>query len=189
MRVTLHNYQLDKLLPQKDGVNFAYSEIAHILRDSTIRDLDVRFHNFLRLCQDEAYALQVLSDVDGVISNVGPHAHFYFYLRDKLKLNYRIIRDSREAMRSNYLFQEYLSRAYLRDADTLLFASMYAQQLFFQFYPHLRNFPTAICYPLMRSFPPRSSRATMSLHGKKQVTLGYVGRLSEDKNFPQLIDL
>jgi glycosyltransferase involved in cell wall biosynthesis len=189
MRVTLHDYQLDQSLPQKDGVNFAYSEIAYILRNSTNRDLDVRFHNFLQLCQDETYALQVLSDVDCVISNVGPYAHFYFYLRDKLKLNYRIIRDCREAMRSNYLFQEHLNKAYLRDSDTLLFASMYAQQLFFQFYPHLRDFPTVICYPLMRSFPSRRSRATMSLHSKKQVTIGYVGRLSEDKNFPQLIDL
>lgn len=189
MRITLHDYQLDRMLRQKDGVNLAYNEIASLLDGLSNRHLDIRFHDFLRLCRDEAYAKEVLSDADCVISNVGPHAHFYFYLREKLGLSFRIIRDVREALRSNYLLQEYLCRSYLRDTDMLLFASLYAQQLFLEIYPHLRTFPTAICYPLMRSFPSRNLHSTRRIYDKKQVTLGYVGRLSEDKNFSQLIDL
>lgn len=189
MKIALHNYQPDTMLRQKDGVNLAYNEIASLLAKDPGRDLDVRFHDFLQLCADKSYALEMLSDVDCVISNVGPHAHYYFYLREKLGLSFRIVRDVREAYRSNYLLQEHLCRAYLRETDLVLFASIYAQEVFFHAYPHLRDLPTAICYPLMRSFPTRQAGKRKSISDSKQVTLGYVGRLSEDKNFPQLVDL
>jgi len=189
MKLTLHDYQLDGMLRQRDGVNLAYKEVMSMLKARNYQNIDVDFHNFLKLCQDDVYAYKILSNVDCVISNVGPHAHYYFYLREKFGLSFRIIRDVREALRSNYLLQEYLCRAYLRDTDILIFASEYARQMFFEIYPHLRSLPTVICYPLMRSFPPRKLRKTKTHLKKKQVTLGYVGRLSEDKNFPQLIDL
>src|SRR5690606_9279611 len=93
MRVTLHDYATDPSLPQKDGVNLAHENIAALLKERGDRGLDVRFHDFTRLLADEDYARRVLSAADCVVSNVGPHAHYYFWLRERLGLDFRILRD------------------------------------------------------------------------------------------------
>ena len=75
VRVTLHDYQSDPALTQKDGVNLAHENIAALLREASGEALQVRFHDFNHLLADEAHARAVLSEVDVVVSNVGPHAH------------------------------------------------------------------------------------------------------------------
>jgi len=188
--VTLHDYATDPTLPQKDGVNLAHENIGTLLRAANCDGFRVRFHDFNRLLRDEAYARKVLSHTRCVVSNVGPHAHYYFHLREKLGLDFRIVRDVRTAIWSSYLLQEHLCRPYLRPHDVLLVASHYTRGLYEKMFPHLRTLPTVRCYPLTVGFPPEVGR-WQEPTGKKQgvVTLGYVGRLSEDKNFPDIIEL
>lgn len=190
-RVGLHDYVTDPLLSQKDGANLAHENIAQLLRGCSRPDIEVRFHDFMRLFEDDSYARQTLGNLDCVVSNVGPHAHYYFWLRERMGLSYRIIRDVRTAIWSSYLLQEYLCQPLLRDGDTLLVASRYTQDVYQHIFPHLSRFPSAICYPLTVCFPePRpEARAGMVRQGDAVTTLGYLGRLSEDKNFPDVVDL
>ncbi|MES2497573.1 MAG: glycosyltransferase [Pseudomonadota bacterium] len=189
-RVTLHDYRTDPLLPQKDGVNLAHENFATLLRQQDDPNLIVSFHDFTRLLVDETYAHAMLDDVDCVVSNVGPHAHFYFWLREQLGLNYRIIRDARTAIWSSYLHQEYLCAPYLRAGDTLLVASHYTWGVYNKIFPHLANFPTLLCYPLTACFPvERPVHRAIDRPPGGDFVLGYLGRLSEDKNFPDIVEL
>jgi glycosyltransferase involved in cell wall biosynthesis len=189
MRVTLHDYVSDPSLTQKDGVNLAHENIATLLRSAGDEELQVDFHDFNRLLGDDGYARRVLSRTDCLVSNVGPHAHYYFYLRERLGLDFHIIRDVRTALWSSYLHQEHLLRPYLREHDLLMVASRFTCGIYERMFPHLRDFRSIVCYPLTVAFPdqppPRRPAAALG----DTFTLGYVGRLSEDKNFPDIVEL
>lgn len=67
----------------------------------------------------------------------------------------------------------------------MLFPSEFCRQYFLHLFPRsLNQDNTAVCYPLATSFPeslpPRGPR-----HGFE---LGYIGRVSDDKNFDQVLD-
>lgn len=152
--------------------------------------LDVRFHDFNRLLADDSYAIEILGSTDCVVSNVGPHAHYYFYLRERFRLAFRIIRDVRTALWSSYLFQEYLCHSLLRSDDTLLVSSFYARGVYEALFPRVALYPTLLCYPLSACFPERQSVWRQhTVRPESDLTLGYLGRISEDKNFPDLIRL
>ena len=187
MRITLHDYVTDPLLPQVDGVNLAHENISTLLRSYEGGELDIEFHDFNRILEDERYAYEILAATDCVISNVGPHAHYYFYLREKFSLDFRIIRDVRTAIWSSYLLQENLCAPYLRPKDLLMVSSNYTRGIYEKLFPHLRQNAIFRCYPLTVSFPgqlpPRPEK------DDDKITLGYIGRLSEDKNFPDVVQL
>lgn len=189
MRITLHDYRTDPALPQKDGVNLAHENIAAVLRGSHHERLAVSFHDLNRLLCDEDHAREVLGSTDCVVSNVGPHAHYYFHLRDKLGLDFSIFRDVRTAIWSSYLLQEHLCRPFLRPRDVLMVASHYTHGLYERIFPHLRDASTLRCYPLTVSFPAELPPRAAPGGSPATRTLGYVGRLSEDKNFPDLLEL
>lgn len=190
MRVSLHDYRTDPLLPQKDGVNFAHENISFLLRSQAASDIEVKFHDFNRLLGDLAHAREVLAGIDCVVSNVGPHAHYYFWLRDRLGLDFRIVRDVRTAIWSSYLFQEHLCAPFLRPDDTLMVASHYAWGVYEHMFPHLAKFPAVLCYPLGVSFPqPRPAPRQHWPIYEGTITIGYLGRLSEDKNFLDIVEL
>jgi glycosyltransferase involved in cell wall biosynthesis len=190
MRIALHDYQTDPGLPQKDGVNLAHENIAALLRRQSDSGLSVAFHDFNRLLADRAYAREVLTPADCVVSNVGPHSHYYFYLRDLLDLDFAIVRDVRTAIWSSYLLQEHLCRPYLRQRDVLLVASQYTRGICEKLFPHLRDHRTVLCYPFSVGFPADPPiRPSANNRAPRPFNLGYIGRLSEDKNFPDVIDL
>jgi hypothetical protein len=158
MRVALHDYRTDPALSQKDGVNLAHENIALLLRQAAgphAGGLDVRFHDLNQLLADPAQARAALDGVDCVVSNVGPHAHYYFRLREQLGARFRIVRDVRTAIWSSYLLQEHLCAPLLREGDVLLAASAYTRTLYRQLYPHLQHHPIRRCYPLTVGFPSR----------------------------------
>lgn len=190
VRVTLHRFESDPALPQRDGVNLAHSEINRLLATAAHPGLQVQFHDFDRLVRDAAYARETLAPADCVLCNVGPHAHYYHYLREQLGLDFRIVRDIKTALWSGYLLQESLCEPYLRPGDALLATSHYSRELTRRLFPHLRTRPVHLFEPVLAAAherepaPPRQPRAAGA-----PVTLGYLGRLSEDKNFPQVVDL
>ena len=108
--ITLHHYKSHPNLPQKDGVNHAHEEISEILLSEQRDGIDIRTHDFEKLINNREYAINSLGQCKCVISNVGPHAHYYFYIREKYNLRYKIIRDARTALWSSYLLQEHLSQ-------------------------------------------------------------------------------
>jgi hypothetical protein len=193
-RISLHDYRTDPSLPQKDGVNLAHENIAALMRSVSEQEdprFQVGFHDFYRLMADDDYARQMLASCDVVIANVGPHAHYYFLIREKLGLKYRIVRDVRTALWTSYLLQEHLCQPYLRHDDVLLAGSYYVRGIYEHVFPHLREFPVIRCYPMTVGFPSKEGleSARHQAGGGGALILGYVGRLSEDKNFPSIIDL
>ena len=186
MRISLNSYVTDPLLPQKDGVNLAHENITEIFKQLNDPELEVTFHDFNRIISDTDYAKAVLTTTDMVFSNVGPHAHYYFYLRHQLRLDFVIIRDIRTALWSSYLFQEHLCQPYLKANDVLMGSSNYVLGIYNKIFPHLAKVKKIKCYPLMDSFPKQKPvrKSACDLF-----VIGYLGRLSEDKNFPDLIKL
>jgi hypothetical protein len=189
VRVSLHAYQSDPSLPQRDGVNISQTEIVAMLRRLDTPDIRVEFHDFGRLCSDRRYAADVLSKTDCVLSVVGPHAHYYHHLREQLGLEFRILRDVRTALWSSYLLQEALCQPLLRPGDALITPSRYARGLIRRILPHLRTHPIVVFESMFASGETTAGSGVSSRRRHRQMTLGYVGRLSEDKNFPQLVDL
>ena len=190
LRVGAHDYRTDPLLPQKDGVNFAHENISALLKAADPAQFAVEFHDFPNLLEDEDAARKALDGLDCVVSNIGPHAQYYFWLREKLGLDFRIVRDVRTAIWSSYLFQEHLLAPLLRPGDTLMVASHYVWAVYRKMFPHLADYPAELCYPLSVCFPePRPAPRQKGSLQPGLVTIGYLGRLSEDKNFPEIVDL
>jgi len=189
LKITLHEYATDPSLPQKDGVNLAHENIATLARQSDHPSLQFVFHDFVRLISDRNYALSVLSACDCVIANVGPHAHFYFWLREQLELSFIIISDVRTAIWSSYLHQESLCQPLRRPGDILLIASNYTRGIYEHLFPHLKAARIVHCYPLAVSFPLERPRKKLLIQSGQPLTLGYVGRLSADKNFADILTL
>lgn len=187
-RIALHRFVSDRNAPQRDGVNLAHTEINALLQLPEANGFDFQFHDFDRALRDDDYARACLSDVDCVLCNVGPNAHYYHHLRERLQLNFRIVRDVKTALWSCYLLQETLCAPYLRSGDALLATSNYLRVMLRRIFPHLSQHPIALFEPvLVRAAgiappPPRAPACAV-------LTLGYIGRLSDDKNFPQMIDL
>ncbi|MGE0667279.1 MAG: hypothetical protein AB7O49_12040 [Sphingomonadales bacterium] len=189
VRLALNHFESDPSLEQRDGVNLAHTEITRLLAAAPHPGLDVTFHDFDRLLRDAAYARDILGPADCVLANVGPHAHYYHYLRQRLGLGFRIVRDIKTAIWSSYLLQESLCAPYLRPGDVLLATSHYSRVLTRHLFPHLQGAAIHLFEPVLAA--PGDSAGAPPVHPPmgETVTLGYVGRLSEDKNFPQTVDL
>ncbi|MEN3976863.1 glycosyltransferase [Emcibacter sp. SYSU 3D8] len=188
-RLALHHFESDPNLEQRDGVNLAHTEINRLLEATPHPGLDTRFHDFPRLLGDPDYARDTLENADCVLANVGPHAHYYHYLRDRLGLDFRIVRDIKTGLWSSYLLQEALCAPYLRPGDALLATSNYSRVLTRHLFPHLRGRSIYLFEPVLAAPCQRHPAAVDCPRSGDVVTLGYVGRLSEDKNFPQVVDL
>lgn len=188
IRIALHRFISDSNAPQRDGVNLAHTEINTLFDLPEAAGIEVEFHDFDRLLRDDDYARSCLSDVDYVLCNVGPNAHYYHHLRDCLRLDFRIVRDVKTALWSCYLLQESLCAPYLRPGDALLATSNYLRVLLRRIFPHLARHPIVLFEPVLVSraglAPPRPRAPAGGV-----LTLGHIGRLSEDKNFPQMVDL
>lgn len=186
-RISLHHFISDIGLKQRDGVNLAHAEINQLLLSKLPECFSIEFHDFDKLLRDDKYAHETLSGIDCVLSNVGPHAHYYFFLRERLGLKFRIIRDIKTALWSSYLLQESLCMPFLNSGDVLLSTSNYSKKLIRKLFPHLIDHPIELFEPVLSNKPfPEIIKYKTS---QKLVTLGHIGRLSIDKNFPQMIDL
>ena len=188
-RIALHRYDSDPSLPQRDGVNLAHTEINRLLGSSLTPGVQAEFHEFDRLLRDPGYARDALNGVDCVLCNVGPHAHYYHALRERLSLNFRIVRDIKTALWSSYLLQESLCAPFLRPGDALLATSRYSRALVRRLFPHLGAHPIHLFEPVLASLPNPSPMSSGSRGREGVITLGHIGRLSEDKNVPQMVDL
>ncbi|MEU8353335.1 glycosyltransferase [Streptomyces sp. NPDC048845] len=193
-RVGFHAFRTYTRHPGKDGANFAYTELGRLLRGSDA--VDPRPHDVVELCRSDAVARETLAGCDVVVATAGPHAYLYFHLRERLGLRFRIVRDVRTALWNGYLQQEALAAPYLRGGDVLYHSSRYSLALFSALFPHLAGTAQTVCYPLLHWFPPElenswtGSRGPVRRPGARRTRrIGFVGRLTDDKNHAQALDL
>ena len=187
IRVGIHLFSTYPRHPGRDGANFAYRDLARLLSESPRLELIV--HDIGQLFKDDDAAREALRKCDVVVASVGPHAYLYFHLREKLGLHYRIIRDVRTALWNGYLLQEVLVTPYLRPEDSVFYSSAYSRDLFHLIFPNVSVQSQHVCYPLRHWLPPRQPISTLKRSRADKRTIGYVGRLTDDKNFSQAIEL
>lgn len=187
LRVGFHAFSTYLQHPGRDGANFAYTELCGLLSESN--QIDCKPHDLVALCESDDAARAALEDCDVVVSTVGPHAYFYCYLRERLNLRFRLIRDVRTALWNAYMLQEVLVAPYLRESDTVVHSSAYTRLLYRSLFPGLAAGSDHVCYPLLRWFPKNAEQTWRGSGCDKPFTIGYVGRLTEDKNFLDAVDL
>jgi len=185
-RVGYHAFHTYERHPGRDGANRAYEEIGRLLSDET--RLDVVPHDIRSLLDDEFQAIRVLGACDVVVASVGPHAHFYHFLRQKHGLSFRIVRDVRTALWNGYLLQECLTSPLSRAEDSVIHSSAYSRDLFTRLLGNSMG-ERLVCYPLMRWFPPQTEVTARGRRPRNKITVGYVGRLTDDKGFPEALAL
>ncbi|MFJ9929353.1 glycosyltransferase [Streptomyces misionensis] len=173
--------------PGKDGANFAYTEIGRLLDESS--EVRARPHDMVELFRSDEAAREALTGCDVVVATVGPHAYLYFHLRERLGLDFRIVRDARTALWNGYLQQEALSAPYVRPGDVLYHSSRYSLALYSLLFPGLAASTQAVCYPLTRWFPGELAGSWTGSGGKGPTRVGFVGRLTDDKNHAQAVSL
>lgn len=184
--VGFHTFRSYAGHPGKDGANFAYTEVARLLSSSA--EVRAKPHDVVELFRSDEAARVALAGCDVVVATVGPHAYLYFHLRERLGLDFRIVRDARTALWNGYLQQEALSAPYLRPDDVLYHSSRYSLALYSMLFPGLAHSRQAVCYPLLRWFPEELAGSwTGSGGGGTQI--GFVGRFTDDKNHSQAISL
>lgn len=183
LKVSLHRFETFPKHRGRDGANIGYAEAAALLEAS--READCRFHDFVGIVRDDRAAREALSGCDVVVSCVGPHAYLYFYLRERLGLDFRIIRDVRGGLWNGYLLQEHLAAPYLRDGDSVVYPSAFARDLFARVFPDTSPASRHVCYPLTKGFPP----VTAHMPTGPTFRVGYVGRLTRDKGFDAALRL
>ena len=186
LRVGVHRFQTYEGHPGRDGANLAYDETLKLLMQCP--EIALELHDIVTLFGDYDAARCVLRRCDVVVAAVGPHAYIYFYLRERLGLSFRIIRDVRTALWNGYLLQEVLIGPYLRSYDSVIYSSAYSRDLFRKIFPNVSHNSQHVCYPLLNWFPQQAVAARRRIHND-MFTIGYVGRLTPDKNFFQVLDL
>lgn len=171
------------------GALYFYSEISRLL--STWGEDAIECHPLdfsSRACRDPGELVRLFAKLgpdDVVVCNAGPYGHLYHYLRELAGSRFRIIRDVRTSSWGGFLLQEALAAPLSRPGDLVLFPSEFCRAYFMKFFPQgLTRYNTAVCYPLMDSFP-----AAVARHPEPGFNVGYIGRMSGDKNFSKVLEI
>ncbi len=186
MKVYYNNY--NAVEPQAAGASLFYSEFSKILagkREKHIQFIPFHLEDLLK----GKLNLENLTQKDCVICGYGPFAWVFHCLREKNNWNFRIVRDVQTALHSSYIFQEWLCSFLTQKGDQILFPSEYCKQLFIKLFPDSLNFNnTFVCYPML-GLSRSSNRKKKENKGDKELVLGWIGRVSKDKNFIQAVDI
>lgn len=184
MIVLYHNYQLNEEA-FIDGANCYYIENTKLLQEQKFSNRKPTPHDFRNVILGKE-KLPKLTKRDVLLSNVGPYAHVYHYLREKHNLKFRIIRDVQTTLWPGYLFQEKICNNYMREGDKVIFLSEFTRQLYLKLFPETLNKEnTTICAPFMYFFPKKIEKNERK---DGNLTLGWIGRVTPEKNFYQALD-
>lgn len=184
MTVHLHDYGQAGV--GAGGAPINYSEVSRLILAT--RDLAPKRHDFFGLVAEGpgSSLRQVIQPGDTLVCTAGPYAHLYHYWREQLGLDFRIIRDARTTAWAPYLAQEWLAAPLLRDGDTLILPSDFAQAFYHQLYPHLTTGATCVLYP-MAAHLPAIERSPARDDGRLRI--GCLGRIADDKNVKAAFEL
>jgi len=185
MRVSFHSFTTKKA---NSGALYFYSEASKLLASLDPSVATAVPHDIYSLLQEDGLPSLVrsLEEGDVLVSNIGPYAHLYHYLREAYGRRFSIVRDVRTSSWAGYLLQERLAGPLTRPGDLVLFPSEFCRQYFIRQFPSFINADnTAVCYPMAVSFPHIAREANV---GKPRLRVGYIGRFEDDKNFGQVLD-
>ena len=184
MRISYHPVQSGDA---DGGAVKCYSQITKILSHASSKGHIAEQHNFWRLMRgserDQARFVRGLGADDLLVSNIGPYAHLYHYFRERFGGEFRIIRDVRTSSWAGFWLQELLAGPMTRVGDTVLFPSEFCRQHIMALFPEFLSTSNAVvCYPLTGAFPE-----VVPHRGGSGLRVGYLGRVSDGKNAPQLL--
>ena len=185
MKVLYNRY--DKLDKVAAGASFYYHEVSKLL--SCQKDEGIEFIPFDLKDVFTTGILRGLEKEDVVIPNIGPYSWIYYHLRDKNKLKFRIIHDVQTALFADHMLQEQLCENYIREQDRILFLSNYQRQLYIHMFPNsLNDENTFVCNPILSSLPCMDSKEE-TRQEDDFLTVGWVGRVFDAKNFDQALQI
>jgi hypothetical protein len=175
MRVHLHDYAAEDLHGKLDGAVLMHSEMASLLASRhEVVPHDLR-------CGRRVLAAVRPDDV--VYAGCGPYAYLYHLWREQSGTSFRIVREVHTTLWSGFWAQEELCAPYLRPGDLVLFPTEFARRLFVAHLPSVELENSAVAYPMLHRLPRRTpKRASTAV-----LRLGYLGALSDAKNFDQVI--
>jgi len=181
MRVFYGKY--DKLDEVAAGASFYYYEISKLLSQKNDYGIETTPIGQKELIS--ANFLSGLKEDDVLIPNIGPYSWFYYYLRAKKRLKFRIIHDVQTALFADHLLQEQLCSEFMREGDAVLFLSQYQKYLYMNLFPDsLDNSNTFVCNPVLNFLPAPKAREK-----RNSFTLGWFGRVFDAKNFGQTLEI
>jgi glycosyltransferase involved in cell wall biosynthesis len=185
VKLALHRFQSTQ---EKSGGLYYFNAVSQIAR-SLDPEIEVIWHDFFEILASDACAQQdfvrALGPQDMVVSNAGPYAAFYHYLRARHGGTFRILREVQTSSWSGYLLQESLCAPLQRPDDRVIFPSDFARQYFLRlFKDQLPVSQTLVGHPMQvdlpSTLPPRVEA--------RERRIGYIGRISNDKNFREVLD-
>ena len=182
----VHKY-VNNVIELIDGANLYYMELINLLRTYNNHKVNIIWHNVFSDLKNKNL-VRNLKEADVVFCCVGPYAYIYHYFREKYDLDFRIIRDVQTAYWGGYILQELLCNPLTRKGDIILMPSYYTIHLFKKiFNKDLYLNSSIVFYPTIDKYPviekSRENRENQVLR------IGYLGRVSKDKNFNQVLEL
>jgi glycosyltransferase involved in cell wall biosynthesis len=183
MIVTFNKFEIkeEKAL----GGNLAYYELSSLLEKQKVKGIKFIPHKIEDLIVGKA-KLPDLKEKDVLVCTISSLAWFYYYLREKEKKSFRIIHYEVTALFSDNFLQEQLCSNYMRRGDRVIFLSGYHRKLFIKLFPHLNKENTDVCLPMFtHNFPEIRKRQK----NQNELTLGFIGNVSREKNFEQAIEV
>jgi len=202
MKTVFFNYSA--IEPQCAGASLIFFELTRLMRANLTRisSKTYDFKDIYRALNNPSLAANSnifasLEKEDTVVCNFGPYAWLIHYIRKKYNKRFRIIRFVQSALWDGDLFQELICSKLLQPEDILLLPSHYSKSLYLKLFPnHLNINNTIVCYPLLDdSFNIMPELKNSIVKPKKQsakkprIVLGWIGRLSDDKNFFQALNI
>ncbi len=167
------------------GASLYYARLSDYLKSKKGPSLRSAYEELSGLSSLEK-KIKTLCDSDIVLCNIGPYAWIYFYLREKYNKKFKIIRDVQTAFWIGYFLQEFLVSPLIRKGDIVLFPSAYNMRLYRHFFPEsIGSGNSVICYPLSETW--EHNDRSNARRQDRAIRLGWVGRISEEKNFDAVI--
>ena len=144
-----------------------------------------RSHSFEELLAEHP-SRSLAGPGSGILSASGPYAYLYHYHREKTGADYPIVRDVHTGAWTGYLMQEWLCAGLTRPGDAVIFPSYYARDLYAGLFPSVAaNATLFVGHP---RFPgSRFKPWTRPVFSNNPLRIGFIGRLSSDKNLPETL--
>ncbi|MGW0009808.1 glycosyltransferase [Streptomyces tendae] len=178
----MHDYRSPNLDGIVDGAIFMHREAAELLDGK-----GAVHHDLTRGPDGLVSLLKEGGPEDTVYAGSGPYAFLYHLWRERTGASYRIVREVHTSLWSGYWAQEELCRPLVRDGDLVLFPTQFTRQLYVHAFDSVREENSAVVYPLLHRLPRR--RPVPTPPRTAPVHIGYLGALSEAKNFDQVVNI
>ncbi|MBP2478629.1 glycosyltransferase involved in cell wall biosynthesis [Crossiella equi] len=179
MTTHLHDYRAPVTDGIVDGAILMHREMARAM----VARQNVALHDLTQ----GPDCLRAVRDGDVVYAGSGPFAHLYHLWRERSGVDFRIVREVHTALWSGYWLQDELCAPLVRPGDLALFPTEYTRQLFAHNFPSVRPDTSAVVYPFLDRLGSHAPVPTPA--PGSTLRIGYLGALSEAKNFDQVLDV